>query len=116
MPDYHYLIVGGGMTADAAARGIREVDPDRDIGVLSEEPDAPYSRPPLSKGLWKGERARGRLAQDRGRRRHAAARQARDAARPAARQVTDHRGATYGYRKLLLATGARPRRLVAGGR
>ena len=36
MPDYHYLIVGGGMTADAAARGIRELDPNRDIGVLAE--------------------------------------------------------------------------------
>jgi len=28
MPDSAYLIVGGGMTAAAAARGIREVDPD----------------------------------------------------------------------------------------
>ena len=51
MPDYHYLIIGGGMTADAAARGIREVDAERDIGLLSEEPDAPYSRPPLRNSL-----------------------------------------------------------------
>jgi hypothetical protein len=26
MPNYKYLIVGGGMTADAAVHGIREVD------------------------------------------------------------------------------------------
>jgi len=115
MPDYHYLIVGGGMTADAAARGIREVDPDRDIGVLSEEPDAPYSRPPLTKGLWKGEALESvwRKTADLGVTLHLGKRAAR--LELGARQVIDHRGATYGYRKLLLATGARPRRLVAGG-
>ena len=26
MPDYTYLIIGGGMTGDAAVHGIREVD------------------------------------------------------------------------------------------
>jgi NADPH-dependent 2,4-dienoyl-CoA reductase/sulfur reductase-like enzyme len=115
MPDYHYLIVGGGMAADAAARGIRELDRERDIGLLSEEPDAPYSRPPLSKGLWKGEPLDGiwRKTEEAGVTLHLGKRVTRlDAA---ARQVTDHRGATYGYRKLLLASGARPKRLVAGG-
>jgi NADPH-dependent 2,4-dienoyl-CoA reductase/sulfur reductase-like enzyme len=115
MPDYHYLIVGGGMAADAAARGIREVDRERDIGLLSEEPDAPYSRPPLSKGLWKGEALDSvwRKTEEAGVTLHLGKRATR--LDPAARQVTDHRGATYGYRKLLLATGARPKRLVAGG-
>ena len=115
MPDYHYLIVGGGMTADAAARGIREVDAERDIGVLSEEPDAPYSRPPLSKGLWKGDALESvwRKTADAGVTLQLGKRVTK--LDPASRQVTDHRGATYGYRKLLLATGGRPRRLVAGG-
>ena len=115
MPDYHYLIVGGGMAADAAARGIRELDPSRDIGVLSEEPDAPYSRPPLSKGLWKGDALESvwRKTADLGVTLHLGKRVMR--LDPATRQVTDHRGATYGYRKLLLATGARPKHLVAGG-
>ena len=54
MPDYKYLIIGGGMTADAAVKGIREVDADGTIGLISTEEDAPYDRPPLSKGLWKG--------------------------------------------------------------
>jgi len=115
MPDYHYLIVGGGMAADAAARGIREVDTDRDIGLLTEEADAPYARPPLSKGLWKGEAEESvrRGTADLG----VAIQPGKRVARvdPAAHTVTDHRGATYGYRKLLLATGARPRHLVAGG-
>ena len=54
MTHYPYLIVGGGMTADAAARGIRELDTKSPIGLISAETDPPYARPPLSKGLWKG--------------------------------------------------------------
>ena len=50
---YKYLIIGGGMTADAAVQGIRELDPEGSIGVISAEIDAPYNRPPLTKGLWK---------------------------------------------------------------
>lgn len=49
MRTYRYLIVGGGMTADAACKGIRELDPDGAIGVVTEEPYPPYARPPLSK-------------------------------------------------------------------
>jgi 3-phenylpropionate/trans-cinnamate dioxygenase ferredoxin reductase subunit len=55
MRTYRYLIVGGGLTADAACKGIRERDHDGSIGVLAEEPYPPYARPPLSKALWKGE-------------------------------------------------------------
>src|SRR5207244_523293 len=55
MADYQYLIIGGGMTADAAATGIREVDPVGTIGMISADRHPPYNRPPLSKGLWKGE-------------------------------------------------------------
>src|SRR5881296_2853616 len=55
MASYKYLIVGGGMTADAAVAGIREADPKGSIGLLSAETDPPYNRPPLSKALWKGE-------------------------------------------------------------
>jgi NADPH-dependent 2,4-dienoyl-CoA reductase/sulfur reductase-like enzyme len=55
MTDYRYLIIGGGMTAAAAADGIREVDSTGTIGLISAEADAPYNRPPLSKALWKGE-------------------------------------------------------------
>src|SRR5438128_11342922 len=55
MPDYTYLIVGGGMTADAAAQALHEADPVGSIGLISAEPHPPYDRPPLSKALWKGE-------------------------------------------------------------
>src|SRR5579862_2942016 len=52
--DFRYVIVGGGMAGDAACRGIRDHDPDGSIALLGEEPEAPYARPPLSKGLWQG--------------------------------------------------------------
>jgi 3-phenylpropionate/trans-cinnamate dioxygenase ferredoxin reductase component len=38
MPQYKYLIVGGGMTADAAIGGIREADPPGTIGLIGTEP------------------------------------------------------------------------------
>ena len=55
MQHYKYLIIGGGMTADAAVQGIRSVDAAGKIGVIGAESDPPYNRPPLSKALWKGE-------------------------------------------------------------
>ena len=52
MTRYEYVIVGGGMIADAAAKGIRELDPDSAILILGDEPDEPYTRPALSKLIW----------------------------------------------------------------
>lgn len=52
MTRYEYVIVGGGMIADAAAKGIRELDPDSAILILSDDVDEPYTRPALSKLLW----------------------------------------------------------------
>ncbi len=54
MKKYKYLIVGGGMSADSAVRGIRSIDSAGSICLVSEESVSPYNRPPLSKGLWKG--------------------------------------------------------------
>ena len=47
MPTYSYLIVGGGMTADAAVAGIRQVDSAGSIGLIGDEFNPPYDRPPL---------------------------------------------------------------------
>lgn len=49
---YDYLLVGGGMAAGFAARGIREVDEQGSIGVITTDMDEPYTRPALSKKLW----------------------------------------------------------------
>jgi 3-phenylpropionate/trans-cinnamate dioxygenase ferredoxin reductase component len=111
MTRYEYLIVGGGMTADAAARGIRERDAKGTIGIVGADPHPPYNRPPLSKALWKGDAPDSiwRNTEGAGADLHLGRRVATlDAAR---QRVTDDRGATYEYGKLLLATGGEPRRL-----
>ncbi len=114
MPHYQYLIIGGGMTADAATEGIRQADPSASIGLISAEPDAPYSRPPLSKGLWKGKpfekiwRGTASRKVDL----HLGRRVAKLDVR--AKTVTDDRGTSYAYDQLLLATGGSPRTLPFG--
>src|SRR3989441_2459058 len=114
MPDYTYLIIGGGMTADAAAAGIRDADPAGSIGLIGAEPHPPYNRPPLSKGLWKGE-SEGSIWRS-GAKTVAQLHLGRRVVSvdPTGRRVTDERGAAYGYRRLLLATGGSPRRLPLG--
>jgi NADPH-dependent 2,4-dienoyl-CoA reductase/sulfur reductase-like enzyme len=112
---FKYLIVGGGMTGDAAVHGIRELDGGGSIGVIGAEPHPPYNRPPLSKGLWKGKPLESiwREREDRGVTYHRG-RTARslDAAN---KRVTDDQGTVHTFDKLLLATGATPRRLAFGG-
>jgi NADPH-dependent 2,4-dienoyl-CoA reductase/sulfur reductase-like enzyme len=109
MHAYDYLVIGGGMTADAAAHGIREVDTTGSIGIISNEEDAPYSRPPLSKALWKGEPERSvwKGTESIGVTLHLE--RSATTLDAAARKVTDDKGDQYQYRSLLLATGATPR-------
>lgn len=115
MPHYPYLLIGGGMTADAAARGIRELDASSSIGLISAETDPPYARPPLSKSLWKGKPLDSvwRRTADLGVDLHLG-RRATSLDLPG-RRVIDDRGTEYGFDKLLLATGGTPRRLPFGG-
>jgi len=111
MKHYPYLIIGGGMTADAAAHAIRAVDPAAPIGLISAEPHPPYNRPPLSKGLWKGDpesaiwRGTDSIGVDLRLGRRVTAIDAKQ------RAITDDRGEVVSYDKLLLATGGTPRRL-----
>ncbi len=115
MPDYKYLIVGGGMTAAAAVNGIRKADAQASIGIISTEQDPPYNRPPLSKGLWKGD-ALDTIWRGTGKQQVALhlGRHARSM-NPSKKTVTDDQGSVYSFEKLLLATGATPRRLPFGG-
>ncbi len=41
MTHYKYLIIGGGMTADAAVREIRDVDTEGSVGVLGKQGASP---------------------------------------------------------------------------
>ncbi len=109
MPEYTYVIVGGGMTAAAAAESIRQHDPAGTVGMIGAEPDPPYNRPPLSKGLWKGEPLDSIWRETAGVTLHLGRRAV--GLDPESKTVTDDRGAVYRYGKLLLATGAAPRRL-----
>jgi NADPH-dependent 2,4-dienoyl-CoA reductase/sulfur reductase-like enzyme len=109
MQSTRYLIIGGGMTGDAAVRGIREHDAEGAITLVGAEQHPPYKRPPLSKKLWAGgeessvwkntegaELVLGRrivsLDLD-------------------AHRATDDQGEEYEYEKVLLATGGTPRKL-----
>jgi 3-phenylpropionate/trans-cinnamate dioxygenase ferredoxin reductase component len=102
------------MVAAAAMRGIREVDADGSIGVIGAEPVGPYKRPPLTKGLWKGDDTdtiwydnqelnavihlgRSVLTVD-----------------TSSRTVLDDHAVEYEYERLLLATGATPKTLPFG--
>ena len=115
MPDFKYLIIGGGMTADAAVQGIREVDNKGAIGLISTESDPPYDRPPLTKGLWKDKKFDSiwRSAAKQNAQLHLG-RTVKSLDLPR-KQVSDDQDTTYSFEKLLLATGGTPRRLPFGG-
>jgi 3-phenylpropionate/trans-cinnamate dioxygenase ferredoxin reductase component len=105
-----YLIVGAGMTGDMAAKGIREHDTDGSITMIGADPNPPYKRPLLTKGLWQGapEEKLWREAADgvelvTGRR--------IVALDLAGHTATDGAGEEYSWEKLLLATGAKPREI-----
>ncbi len=113
MRETRYLIVGGGMAGHAAAAAIREADPEGTLALLGEEPDRPYARPPLSKGLWLGKPEERVFLPDVPGLELRIGRRA-VALDPVRREVTDERGEVHGYEKLLLATGGAPRRLPPG--
>lgn len=111
MDQYSYFIIGGGMTADAAARGIRELDASGRIGIISEEKYPPYDRPPLSKGLWIGKQEEEiwRKTEQENVSFHLGKKVV--SIDPENKIVTDSEDKQYQYQKLLLATGGTPRRL-----
>jgi 3-phenylpropionate/trans-cinnamate dioxygenase ferredoxin reductase subunit len=114
MPHYKYLIIGGGMTADSAVRGIREMDANGQIGIISKEQENPYDRPPLTKGLWKDKTLESVWRHTENE--HVSFHLGRsvEVIEPQQKRVVDDAKNTYTYDKLLLATGGRPRLLPFG--
>jgi 3-phenylpropionate/trans-cinnamate dioxygenase ferredoxin reductase component len=115
MTNYQYLIIGGGMTAAAAVDGIRDNDSTGGVGIISADLDAPYDRPPLSKGLWKGTALDSiwRKTQDKGVKVHLGRIVKEIVA--GQKHIVDDKGDVFTYQTLLLAMGGRPRRLQFGG-
>lgn len=114
MTNYDYLILGGGMTAAAAAQAIREVDANGSIGIISAEDHPPYNRPPLTKKLWLG-KPEDSIWRDLPKDNFEIHTNCRvTLLDPKAKHLEDESGKTYTYQRLLLATGGTPRQLPFG--
>lgn len=111
MKTFKYLIIGGGLAGDAATKGIREFDTDGTIGMLSMEPDPPYVRPNLSKGLWKGRPVEKiwRKTAERGTELFLNTKASHIDTKK--KVIRDSNNEEYSYEKLLLATGGTPNHL-----
>lgn len=110
MKRYKYLIIGGGLAGDAATKGIRELDAQGSIGMIGMEPDPPYMRPNLSKGLWKG-RPVEKIWRKTDERAELHLNRKVTKLDPANQRVVDDAGDEYTYERLLVATGGTPKHL-----
>lgn len=111
MQNYKYLILGGGMTADAAAQGIRELDSNGNIGIISSETDPPYNRPPLTKALWKGDPLESVWRHVENKKVELHLGRTASGIDITRKTVVDDQQNSYTYDKLLFATGGTVRRL-----
>jgi 3-phenylpropionate/trans-cinnamate dioxygenase ferredoxin reductase subunit len=113
------VIAGGGLAAARAIKAYREAGGEGRITLVSEEATLPYHRPALSKKYLRGETADTPHVEDEAfYREHDVEVQLETrvvAADPGARALTVDGGSRVRYDKLLLATGATPRRLNVPG-
>lgn len=115
-----FVIVGASLTGGTAAATLRQEGFDGVVILIGEEPHPPYERPPLSKEYLRGEvpfeksyvRPDGYYDQNRIDTRFGVAAMHVD---PAERKVELATGGSVHYDKLLIATGARTRRLPIPG-
>ncbi|MGH9105165.1 MAG: NAD(P)/FAD-dependent oxidoreductase [Acidimicrobiales bacterium] len=115
-----FVIVGGGLAGARAAEALRDEGFEGRVVLFGEEPLRPYERPPLSKEYLRGEKGFDHAAV------HSAAyydahgielrtSTTVTAMDPGARELTLASGERAPYDRLLLATGATPRRLDVPG-
>lgn len=117
---YKYVLIGGGLASATAAETIRKHDSQGAILIIGAEEHAPYNRPPLSKEYLRGEAGNDDVVihpeswyKDNG---VDLAQGTRAIAVDAkSKTVALDSGVGVGYDKLLLATGATPRKLDAPG-
>ena len=115
-----FVIVGAGLTGAKAAEALRAEGFDGRLLLLGDEAERPYDRPPLSKAYLRGETDRDSLYlhQDGFYATHDIELHTSTPVRsidPAGRQLELASGERVGYDRLLLATGAAPRRLAVPG-
>ena len=110
------VIVGAGQAGGRAALTLREQGHDGPVVLLGAEADAPYERPPLSKGFLTGQQVQTDLTFAKPEALRAAGIDFRSGCRVEAidresRALRLGTGERLGYDRLLLATGRRVRRL-----
>jgi 3-phenylpropionate/trans-cinnamate dioxygenase ferredoxin reductase component len=115
-----FVIVGAGLAGAKAAEALRAEGFDGRLLLLGDEAERPYDRPPLSKAYLRGETDRDSLYlhQDGFYATHDIELHTSTPVRsldPAGRHVELASGERVGYDRLLLATGAAPRRLAVPG-
>ncbi|NRA30942.1 MAG: FAD-dependent oxidoreductase [Parvularculaceae bacterium] len=116
----HMVIIGGGQAGCQAAISLRQAGFDGDVTLIGEEPALPYQRPPLSKAYLKGELAEERLYFRPADFFEGQSIEVRTGVRVAsidreAKTVHLADGEALSYTKLLITTGAPPRRLPVPG-
>ena len=115
-----FVIVGAGMAGGKAVETLREEGFDGDVVLIGAEPERPYERPPLSKDYLRGETERsGPYLQEEGwyADNGVTLRTGVRAERIdlSARAVVLEGGEQVAYDRLLLTTGAQPKRLPLPG-
>jgi len=120
MKTYKYVIVGGGLAGGKACEGIREIDAEGSIALVTQEAHRPYQRPPLSKKYLRDKVGLERVyLQDEGYYEKHGVTLIQGVPVVAldvdARQIKLDDGRALTYEKLLLATGGQARRLLLPG-
>jgi 3-phenylpropionate/trans-cinnamate dioxygenase ferredoxin reductase subunit len=117
--DRTFVIVGAGFAGAKAAETLREEGFEGRIVLIGAEAERPYERPPLSKDYLRGEADSKPYVHDEGF--YAAneielrASTSVDSIDPSAGEIVLEGGERMGYERLLLATGAEPRRVDVPG-
>lgn len=112
--------MGGGLAAGKLAAAYREASGEGDLTIVSQEPDPPYNRPPLTKGLLRGEQERESTYVRQQEEWDDAVVELRLGTTVEALHPDDHElelagGERLSYGTLVVATGARPRTLEVPG-
>ena len=117
--DRTFVIVGAGFAGAKAAETLRDEGFEGRIVLIGAEAERPYERPPLSKDYLRGEADSKPYVHDEG---FYAANEidlrpstSVDSIDPAAGEIVLEGGERMGYERLLLATGAEPRRVDVPG-